>query len=110
MHRCASNFLDTIFDSAPVVGAARVVLIGAAAVLLLVGFYVAASVLVRIRRREWLRKAGPFEVALEEVSDEMVEATLLTELYTNEVRRNQNLTKKLAERDQRLARCGAGGS
>jgi hypothetical protein len=102
MHRCASNFLDTIFDSTPVVGAARVVLIGAAAVLLLVGFYVAASVLVRIRRREWLRSAGPFEVQVEEARRNVEEVDRLAELYLKAMEMNDGLLAKLAERDAQL--------
>jgi len=102
MRHCASNFLDAIFDSAPVVGAARIVLLAAAVVLLLVGFYVAASVVVRVRRRQWLRTAGSFEAEVEVAHNSAVEVDRLAELYLEAVRVNKRLLTKLAERDARL--------
>jgi hypothetical protein len=46
-----------------VLWAARLLLISAAFVLAVGGVYVIVSTLVRMRNREWLRRAGPFEVS-----------------------------------------------
>jgi len=57
------NFLDSIFDNGVVLWVARGLLISAALVLAVGGLYLVLSVLARIRNREWLRRAGPFEVS-----------------------------------------------
>ena len=50
------SFVDTIFASRTVVGAARIVL-------LLGGIYVVASIFVLMSRNQWLTKVGPIEVS-----------------------------------------------
>jgi hypothetical protein len=57
------DFLDNIFDNGPVIWAARGLLVSAALVLAVGGVYVIVSTVVRMRNREWLRRAGPFEVS-----------------------------------------------
>lgn len=55
------SWLDTVFENTYVIFAARIVLLALALVLLFGGIYVAASTAVRMWRREWLRRLGPFE-------------------------------------------------
>ncbi len=57
------DVIDLVFDSRPVVWAARLLLVSAAFVLAVGGAYVVASTVVRMRNGDWLRRAGPFEVA-----------------------------------------------
>jgi len=57
------NFLDNIFNDGMVLWAARLLLISVAFVLAIGGVYVIVSTLVRMKNREWLRRAGPFEVS-----------------------------------------------
>lgn len=61
--RTKSNpgYVDVVFENRLVVFSARLVVVGAAFVLLLGGVYVAASTIVRVRRGQWLRRVGPFE-------------------------------------------------
>lgn len=60
------NFIDLIFSNVVVIAAARVLLLVAAVVLLIALVYIAASAVARLSRREWLRRAGPFEANLQE--------------------------------------------
>ena len=55
------TFVDSVFANPAVVAAARIVLLSIAIVLQFGSIYVATSVVVRMRRRQWLRRAGPFE-------------------------------------------------
>lgn len=57
------HFVDVVFDSRPVVWAARLLLVSAAFVLAVGGAYIVGSTIVRMRNGEWLKRAGPFEVA-----------------------------------------------
>jgi hypothetical protein len=57
------DFLDTIFDNRGVLWAARMLLVSAAAVLAFGGFFIALSIGMRMKNREWLRRAGPFEIS-----------------------------------------------
>jgi hypothetical protein len=64
MGRCMHpDFLNNIFDNGMVLWVARGLLVSAALVLMAGGTYVVLSIFVRIRNREWLRRAGPFEVS-----------------------------------------------
>lgn len=60
------SYLDVIFQSRFVVFAARLLVFSAALVLLLGAIYLASSTIVRIKRGQWLRRAGPFESELAE--------------------------------------------
>jgi hypothetical protein len=67
------DFVDNVFDNRGVLWAARLVLVSAAGVLAVGGIFIVASVGIRMRNREWLRRAGPFEVSegtLEQVKEE----------------------------------------
>lgn len=57
------DFVDTVFANRAVLWAARLLLVSAAGVLALGGVFIAASIGIRMRNGEWLRRAGPFEIA-----------------------------------------------
>ncbi|HXE46140.1 MAG TPA: hypothetical protein VN635_13220 [Conexibacter sp.] len=58
-----SYLINVVFDSRPVLWSARLLLVSAAFVLAVGGAYIVASTFVRMRNGEWLKRAGPFEVA-----------------------------------------------
>jgi hypothetical protein len=57
------TFIDTVFDNRGVVWMARLLLVSAAGVLAFGGIFIVASIGIRMKNGEWLRRAGPFEVA-----------------------------------------------
>ncbi|HSS43298.1 MAG TPA: hypothetical protein VLK37_12205 [Solirubrobacterales bacterium] len=57
------NFVDNVFDNRAVLLAARLLLVSAAAVLAFGGLFIVVSIGNRMRNREWLRRAGPFEIS-----------------------------------------------
>ena len=63
------DFIDNIFDNRAVVWAARLLLVSAAAVLAFGGIFIVSSTVIRMRNKEWLRRAGPFEISETAVSE-----------------------------------------
>jgi hypothetical protein len=61
------GFIDNIFGTNLVVFASRVVLLSAALVLAFVAVYTVVSVFSWMKQRQWLAKAGPFEVSREAI-------------------------------------------
>lgn len=57
------DFVDNVFDNRAVLLAARLLLVSAAAVLALGGVFIVVSIGHRMKNREWLRRAGPFEIS-----------------------------------------------
>jgi hypothetical protein len=57
------DFVDNVFDNRAVLWAARMLLMSAAGVLTLGGIFIAASIGIRMKNGEWLRRAGPFEIS-----------------------------------------------
>jgi hypothetical protein len=57
------DFVDNVFDNRGVLWAARLLLVSAAAVLAFGGVFIVLSIGTRMKKREWLRRAGPFEVS-----------------------------------------------
>jgi hypothetical protein len=57
------DFVDNVFDNRGVLWAARLLLVSAAAVLACGGVFVVVSIGIRMKNREWLRRAGPFEIS-----------------------------------------------
>jgi len=55
--------IDVIFDSRPVICAARLLLVCAAFVLAVGGAFIVSSTVARMRNGDWLKRAGPFEVS-----------------------------------------------
>jgi hypothetical protein len=57
------DFVDNVFDNRGVIWAARLLLVSAAAVLAFGGVFIVLSIWIRMKNREWLRRAGPFEIS-----------------------------------------------
>src|SRR3954447_14563355 len=57
------GFVDNVFDNRGVLWAARLLLVSAAGVLAVGGIFIVVSIGVRMNNREWLRRAGPFEIS-----------------------------------------------
>jgi hypothetical protein len=57
------DFVDNVFDNRGVLWAARLLLVSAAGVLAVGGIFIVLSIGVRVKNREWLRRAGPFEIS-----------------------------------------------
>jgi hypothetical protein len=56
-------FIDNIFHNRAVIWASRLLLMSAAAVLAFGGLFIVASIGMRMKNGEWLRRAGPFEIS-----------------------------------------------
>ncbi len=65
----SSNFIDSIFHNKGVVLAARLLLVSAAVVLAMGGVFIIVSMVIRMKNREWLKRAGPFEIGQVELGD-----------------------------------------
>jgi hypothetical protein len=61
------DFVDNIFDNRGVLWAARLLLVSAAGVLAFGGIFIVVSIGMRMKKGEWLRRAGPFEISDESV-------------------------------------------
>ncbi len=57
------DFVDNVFANRAVLLAARMLLVSATGVLGLGGIFIAISIGHRTKNREWLRRAGPFEIS-----------------------------------------------
>lgn len=57
------DFVDNVFDNRGVLWAARLLLVSAAGVLAFGGVFIVVSIGIRMKNREWLRRAGPFEIS-----------------------------------------------
>jgi multisubunit Na+/H+ antiporter MnhB subunit len=57
------DFVDNVFDNGGVLWAARLLLVSAAGVLAIGGIFIVLSIGIRMKNGEWLRRAGPFEIA-----------------------------------------------
>ena len=57
------DFVDNVFDNRGVLWAARLLLVSAAGVLAIGGIFIVASIGIRMKNGEWLRRAGPFEIS-----------------------------------------------
>jgi hypothetical protein len=62
-------FIDSIFHNRAVIWAARLLLMSAAAVMAFGGVFIVVSIGTRMRNGEWLRRAGPFEVSENTISE-----------------------------------------
>jgi hypothetical protein len=97
------GYIDNIFASPIVIAAARIVLLSAAVMLIFAGLYIVASILVRMTRREWLRRAGPFESELAgEVERGLDEADSVVQWWMDALEQNEELERRLQERDVTL--------
>jgi hypothetical protein len=97
------GYVDVVFQNRVVVFAARLVVFSAALVLLLGAIYMAASTIVRIKRGQWLRRAGPFESELSEAQQGLSEVAALLDELNEAWEANEDLSRRLEERDRQLA-------
>jgi hypothetical protein len=90
------DFVDNIFDNKGVLWAARLLLVSAAAVLAFGGIFIVVSVGIRMRNREWLRRAGPFEI-----SERLVKTRDEVEVWRQAALANQEEVASLREHLER---------
>ncbi len=93
-HAADPNFIDAIFNNKAVIWAARILLVSAAVVLAVGGVFIIASTVVRMRKGDWLKRAGPFEVsetAVAEIEDQI-------EFWRNTALTGQDEIDELRER------------
>jgi uncharacterized protein HemX len=97
-----AGFLDGVFHNKGVVLAARLLLVSAAVVLAVGGAFIVASTIRRMANREWLRKAGPFEIRDTAVSE--VEGQLEQWRRTAKMGREElaEVTEQLREADAEI--------
>jgi len=94
------GFLDNIFANEVVVAAARLVALFAAIVALAGGVYIVGSMVVRMSRGEWLRKAGPFESQV--LEDKIGQAEDFFDDWLEAIQTNEDLEARLQERDEAI--------
>ncbi|HET7509858.1 MAG TPA: hypothetical protein VFJ65_06350 [Solirubrobacterales bacterium] len=97
------DFVDNVFDNKGVLWAARLLLVSAAAVLAFGGVFIVGSIGIRMKNKEWLRRAGPFEIsegALSQAKDEAGywrRATLASEAKAVDLRDRIKRSEELIE-------------
>lgn len=100
------GYLDTIFANRFVIWASRVALMISALAIVGLGLFIVASIIVRIRRRQWLRKGGPFEVEepanIEEGFENVDE---LIDSLNEAIETNSLLGERLEETSEELERA-----
>lgn len=95
-------FIDNVFHNRAVVWAARLLLISAAAVLALGGLFIVVSMGIRVKKGEWLRRAGPFEIsepAVSEIEGQLAHWRTAASLKQEEI---VELTECLRESDEMI--------
>jgi hypothetical protein len=100
-HKTNPGFIDLIFENPLVVFAARVLLLSVAVVLAFAGVFVVVSVVSWMKNRQWLTRAGPFEV-----STEISTLRGLSEFWQQQAlaagQESEDLTNRLQETEQLL--------
>lgn len=97
------DFIDIVFDNRGVIWAARLLLVSAAAVLAFGGLFIVASTGIRMKNREWLRRAGPFEIsetAVSEVERQLDQWRIAARARQKKV---DELTERLDESEELIA-------
>jgi hypothetical protein len=88
------DFVDNVFDNRGVLWAARLLLVSAAGVLAVGGIFIVFSIAIRMKNREWLRRAGPFEIS----EQRLVQAEDEAGFWLRIALANQEETIRLRER------------
>lgn len=96
------SFVDSIFANVVVIAAARVLLLVAAVVLLVALVYIGSSVVARLARGEWLRRAGPFEANLKEAAEGLDEADDFFDEWLEATNEKEELLEVLEQRDDAI--------
>lgn len=86
------DFVDNVFDNGGVLWAARLLPVSAAAVLARGGVFTVVSIGIRMKNREWLRRAGPFEI-----SERLVKTKDEVEVWRQAALANQEEVASLRE-------------
>lgn len=94
------DFIDNIFDNRAVVWAARLLLVSAAAVLAFGGIFIVVSIGIRMKNREWLRRAGPFEISETAVSEIEGQVDFWRQAALTGQEEVAELTERLEESDE----------
>ena len=79
------DFVDNLFANRAVLLAGRLLLVSAGGVLALGGIFIAASIGIRMKNGEWLRRAGPFEISEEKLAQAQQEI----DFWQREARENE---------------------
>lgn len=98
----SASFIDGVFHNKGVVLAARLLLVSAAVVLAVGGVFIVASTIRRMANREWLRKAGPFEIpdtAVSEVEGQLEHWRQMAQAGEEEI---ADLTEELREAEEMI--------
>lgn len=95
-----SDFVNSIFHNKGVILAARLLLVSAAVVLAVGGVFIVLSVAIRMKKGEWLRKAGPFEIAETEVSHIESQIERWREAAEAGEEEVEELTKRIEDSDE----------
>jgi hypothetical protein len=94
------DFIDNVFDNRAVIWAARLLLVSAAAVLAFGGVFIVVSTGIRMKKGEWLRKAGPFEVSETAVSEIEGQVEFWRETALEKQEEVAELTERISESDE----------
>lgn len=96
-HKENPGFIDIIFESPLVVFATRAILLSLAAVLAFAGLFTVGSIVSWMKRRQWLTKAGPFEVAREAVDTLIAQVQYWQQEAITQNREVQELRERLEQ-------------
>ena len=99
-----SGFLDNIFDNNVVVFAARLVLFSGALVLAFAAAYTTWSIVSWMKLRQWLKRAGPFEVSQEAITDLKEEVDFWRDSAVDANAENQALSQRVDESNDLIER------
>jgi hypothetical protein len=96
------DFIDTIFDNRGVLWTARLLLVSAAVVLAFGGTFIVISIGMRLKNEEWLRRAGPFEISENTVSEVEERIDLWRTAAVVSQEEVAELTERLEESDEMI--------
>jgi hypothetical protein len=101
-HKASPSFVDLIFESPLVIFASRIFLLSVAVVLAIVGVFTVASIGSWMKHRQWLTKAGPFEVSREAIETLAAQVEFWQQQALAENAEAQELRNRLAETEELL--------
>ncbi|HZW09009.1 MAG TPA: hypothetical protein VFF69_03820 [Phycisphaerales bacterium] len=96
-HEPDPSFIDTVFASKTMIACTRIVVLAIAA-------YIAASIVYRVSKRQFIRAAAGVEVDLREAAEESVQkAVELRQLLGEQLEFNGELHEAITERDDQIS-------
>jgi hypothetical protein len=101
-HKKNPNWLDLLFESPLVIFAGRLLLLSVALVLAFASGFVILSVISWTKHRQWLTKAGPFEVSRDAIETLSSQLEFWQQQAVNESAEAQALRDRLQETEQLL--------